>query len=160
MTHKKFISTKTYDHNLGFSCAFRQWRAASHCRFVHGYSLAVHLEFETTELDFRHWAVDFGSLKSLKGWLEDLFDHKLLIAEDDPELELFRQGHQRGVLDLVVVPYVGCERFAEMIFDATEVWLHDNGYEPRVKLRMVQVKEHEANSAMVIRDDRAGADLS
>jgi hypothetical protein len=27
MTRKKFISTKTYDHSIGLSCAFRQWRA-------------------------------------------------------------------------------------------------------------------------------------
>lgn len=153
MSGKKYISTKTYDHHLGLSCAFRQWRAESHCRYVHGYSIAVHFEFETAELDFRQWAVDFGSLKSLKGWLEDTFDHKTLIAEDDPELAFFRQGHQRGVLDLVVVPHVGCERFAEMIFDATEVWLEDNGYAPRVRLRKVQVKEHGANSAMVLRGE-------
>jgi hypothetical protein len=40
-----------------------------------------------------------------------------------------------------------------MIFDATEVWLEDNGYTPRVKLRKVQVKEHGANSAMVMREE-------
>jgi 6-pyruvoyltetrahydropterin/6-carboxytetrahydropterin synthase len=153
VTDKTFISTKTYDHSLGLSCAFRQWRAESHCRFLHGYSIAVHFEFETAELDFRHWAVDFGSLKSLKGWLEDMLDHKTLIAEDDPALPFFRQGHELGVMDLVVVPYVGCERFAEMIFDAAEVWLQDNGYSPRVRLRKVQVKEHGANSAMVVRSE-------
>ena len=55
-----FRSTKTYGHEMGFSCAFRQHRADSHCRLVHGYALAFHFEFEATELDVRNWVVDFG----------------------------------------------------------------------------------------------------
>ena len=39
----KYISTKTYKH-LG-PVAYRQWRADSHCRFIHGYSLEVHVKF-------------------------------------------------------------------------------------------------------------------
>ena len=31
-----FLSTKTYGHDLGLSAAFRQWRAESHCRLIHG----------------------------------------------------------------------------------------------------------------------------
>lgn len=36
--HVPFLyqSTKTYGHDRGFSCAFRQWRADSHCRLIHG----------------------------------------------------------------------------------------------------------------------------
>ena len=79
-----YKSTKTFGHELGLSSAFRQWKAQSHCRFVHGYALAVKFEFEAEELDVRNWVVDFGSLKSLRKMLEDTFDHKLLVAEDDP----------------------------------------------------------------------------
>ena len=33
-------STKTYGHEEGLSCCFRQWRAThSHCRLLHGYAL-------------------------------------------------------------------------------------------------------------------------
>lgn len=145
----KFVSTKTYGHNVGLSAAFRQWRAESHCRFLHGYSLAIRFEFEAADLDARNWVVDFGSLKSLKGWLENTFDHKTIVAEDDPEIEWFREGHKRGLLDLVVLPATGCERFAEIIFGAAEVWLADNGYSPRCRLASVEVMEHGANSAIV-----------
>lgn len=145
------LSTKTYGHDLGFSVAFRQWRAESHCRLVHGYSLAFKFVFSSTELDIRNWVVDFGSMKSLKGMLEDNFDHKMVISEDDPELEYFKEGARRGVLDLVVLPAVGCEKFAEFIFEVTESWLKDNGYAPRCNLHSVEVKEHGANSAMFSR---------
>jgi len=146
----KYISTKTYGHDIGLSCAFRQWRADSHCRFLHGYALAFRFEFETIELDRRNWVVDFGSLKSLKHILEDNFDHKTIIAEDDPELEFFKEADRRGVLKLVLVPAGGCEKFAQMVFEVTETWLADNGYTPRVKLRSVEVREHGANGAQAV----------
>src|SRR5690606_3137053 len=133
----------------GFSCAFRQWRAHSHCRFLHGYSLAFKFTFETDELDERNWAVDFGSLKSLKEILKTTFDHTTIIAEDDPELELFRELNTRGLIQLRILPDVGCEKFAEYMFLTAEVWLIDNGYSPRVGVKSVEVWEHGANSAQV-----------
>lgn len=143
-----FRSTKTYTHAIGLSSAFRQWRAESHCRFLHGYSLEVRLEFAAIKLDRRNWVVDFGSLKTLKGWLEDAFDHKTLVAEDDPELPLFRRMNEAGLIQMVIVPATGCEAFAKMIFEAAEVWLMDNGYKDRVALVSVEVAEHGANSAI------------
>lgn len=142
-----FRSTKTYGHEIGLSCAFRQWRAESHCRFIHGYALAVHFVFEADELDSRNWVVDFGSLKSLKGMLEDTFDHKLLIADDDPLKNLLLELEEEGIAEIRILPDVGCEKFAEFIFGATETWLESNGYSPRVRLLEVKVSEHGANSA-------------
>lgn len=143
-----FISTKTYGHNIGLSCCFRQWRAQSHCRFLHGYALQIRLEFEADELDERNWVVDFGSLKGFKTWLENTFDHKLLVAEDDPEKDTLCALAGMGTADVVLVDNTGCEAFAEMIFHAAEVWLRDNGYAPRVRMRSVEVSEHGANSAI------------
>lgn len=148
-----FRSTKTFGHNLGLSAAFRQWRADSHCKFLHGYALEIRLEFEADELDVRNWVVDFGSLKSLKGWLENTFDHKTLVAEDDPEMGLFEHMDHAGIIQLVKVPACGCEKFAEFIGEATEVWLSANGYSPRVRLASCEVKEHGANSAIWTPDD-------
>jgi len=155
MTDNNLIyqSTKTYAHSVGLSCCFRQWRAESHCHFLHGYALKVTLTFETEELDIRNWAVDFGSLKSLKGWLEDTFDHKLLIAEDDPERETLEDLAELGIADIRVLPDLGMERFAEAIWIYADMWLGDNGYKPRCKLRSVEVWEHEGNSAKVTLKD-------
>lgn len=143
-----FRSTKTFGHNLGLSAAFRQWRAQSHCSMIHGYALEIRIEFEAEELDVRNWAVDFGSLKMLRTLLEDTFDHKTLVAADDPERAWFEEAHERGILELVIVPATGCERFAEMIYKATEVWLDHSGYSPRCKVALVEVREHGANSAI------------
>lgn len=143
-----FTSTKTYGHEIGLSAVFRQWRAESHCKLLHGYALAVRLEFCSNELDVRNWVVDFGSLKSLKGLLEDTFDHTLLVAEDDPMLPELARLEGLGLANVVVVPATGCEAFAKLIFEAAEVWLKDNGYTPRCWVQRVEVREHGANSAI------------
>lgn len=143
-----YVSTKTYGHNVGLSACFRQWRADSHCRFLHGYALAVRLEFEADELDVRNWVVDFGSLKGFKTWLENTFDHRLLVAEDDPYIGTMQALDGGGLAQVVVVPATGCEAFAKLIYECGEVWLRDNGYAPRVRMRLVEVSEHGANSAI------------
>ena len=72
-----YYSTKTYGHNIGLACVFRQPNADhSHCHLLHGYSLAFRFTFGCKDLDNKNWAVDFGGLKPLKAWLEDKFDHK------------------------------------------------------------------------------------
>lgn len=145
----KYLSTKTFTHAQGLSCAFRQWRAESHCRFIHGYALQIRVEFETEDLDERNWVVDFGSLKSFKGMLEDTFDHKLIVAEDDPQIDDLTMLQQLGLAQVVILPAAGCEKFAEYVFGAAETWLQSNGYSPRVRVKRVEVSEHPANSAVV-----------
>lgn len=144
----KYTSTKTYGHEIGLSACFRQWRADSHCKLLHGYALGVKFEFGADKLDVRNWVVDFGSLKALKGRLEDTFDHTLLVAADDPMLGHFTRLDIAGLAKVVVVPATGCEAFAELIYTTTEIWLRDAGYAPRVKLLSVEVREHGANSAI------------
>jgi 6-pyruvoyltetrahydropterin/6-carboxytetrahydropterin synthase len=143
-----YRSTKTFGHELGLSAAFRQHRADSHCRFLHGYALAVKFVFKTEELDCRNWVVDFGGLKSLKTILEDTFDHKLLVAEDDPMKDELCQLQGLGIAEVIVLPAVGCEKFAEYIYGVTAQWLSDAGFAPRCKLVSVEVREHGANSSI------------
>lgn len=146
--HKPLISTKTYGHEVGLSTAFRQWRAESHCRHVHGYALGIKFIFAAQEVDRCGWVVDFGGLKDLKALLEDTFDHKLLVASDDPCLQTFNALHAMGGAHVVIVPATGCEAFARMIYDAAEQWLLDAGFSPRVWLVSVEVSEHGGNSAI------------
>jgi len=143
-----FVSTKTYGHDLGLSAAFRQWRAASHCSRIHGYALRVRLEFEAEELDGNNWVMDFGGLKQIKAWLESQFDHKLLVAADDPALRDLINLQTLGLADIVIIPATGCEAFANMVFKYVDAWLDEHGHTPRVRLSSVEVCEHGANSAI------------
>jgi len=152
----EYFSTKTYTHAQGLSCCFRQHKAShSHCQYLHGYALQIQLTFAAASLDERNWVQDFGGLKSIKAWLEQTFDHKLLVAEDDPQVEfLIREVVLRGIAQVVLVKATGCEAFAEMIGDFVQNWLRKNQpsiiSEERVRLVKVEVSEHGGNSAGVM----------
>lgn len=143
-----YQSTKTYGHDIGLSCAFRQWRAQSHCHLIHGYALSFKLVFESDELDANNWVVDFGSLKPLKAKLQENFDHTMLVAKDDPKKDILLSLQEHGLANIVLVGSTGCEATAKLVFDMTRQWLVEEGYSQRVKLVSVEVAEHGANSAI------------
>ena len=142
-----WASTKTYGHAEGLSVCFRQHRAESHCSFLHGYALSFTVVFEAFDLDHRGWVMDFGGLRPLKDWLKSTFDHKTVVAADDPEISTFRALSEAGVLELVILEDgVGCERFAEHVGKWVTAWL-DKTY-PRIRCSSVECREHGANSAI------------
>ena len=143
-----YISTKTYCHSVGLSCCFRQHRAKSHCRFLHGYALEVRVEFAAFVLDQNNWVIDFGSLKSFRTTLEQHFDHKTIVAEDDPDIDMFTMLEKHGLARLTMVKATGCEAFAELIYTLAQQWLIENNQWSRVKVARVEVSEHGGNSAI------------
>ncbi len=139
-------STKTYGYDEGLSACFRQWRADSHCSLLHGYALSFKFTFESYALDERNWVMDFGGLKPLKAWLKETFDHKLLVAGDDPMLEELAALNELGLANVHVVTATGCEIFAKMAGDWVSAWLSEHN--PRVRCIEVECREHGANSAI------------
>jgi len=148
----RYQSTKLFD---GYSTVFRQYKAdGTHCRFLHGYAISFRVWFEG-ELDHRNWVFDFGGMKRAKNKIHGmapkdyfayLLDHTTIIAQDDPYLEHFKQMDKDGVIQLRILDYVGCERFAEYLYNTINdfLLLETDG---RVKATKVEVYEHEKNSA-------------
>ena len=142
----RFFSSMKYGHERGLSSAFRQWRADSHCRFMHGYSLEFEFVFGANELDENNWVVDFGGLKHLETWLRLNFDHKTLVALDDPMFSVFEEMNEREAIDMVTVEATGCEMFAKMAMEYASD-LIEKIYGKRCWVESVTVREHGANSA-------------
>lgn len=142
-----YFSTKTYGPEAGLSATFRQHRADSHCRLIHGYALSFKFTFGCTELDKNGWVMDFGDCKLIKKWLESTFDHKMLVAEDDPRLDELTALGALGLADVLVIEGTGCEAFAEMAANYVQGVLiaQTNG---RVFLVSVECREHNGNSAI------------
>ena len=156
-----FISTKVFD---GFSCCFRQWKATTtHCQFLHGYGVSFKVWFEG-ELDDRNWVWDFGGMKraktkidgkSPKEWMDYMFDHTVLIAEDDPmriRLEMLNSDQSRGKqyegpFQIRIVPATGAEKFAEYIYSKLNDFVKTETNN-RVKVKQVEFREHSKNSAI------------
>jgi 6-pyruvoyltetrahydropterin/6-carboxytetrahydropterin synthase len=143
-----YRSTKTYDHNEGLSCCFRQWRADdSHCQQIHGYALAFRFVFATRTLDERGWCLDFGGLKAVRAWLHEMFDHTVLVAADDPYRDEFERLAGLGLMNLRILPAVGCEAVARHVFmHVGKMVRADTG--GRVWVESVEVREHSGNSAI------------
>ena len=149
----KFQSTKVFD---GFSCVFRQWKAeGTHCRFLHGYGVSFKVWFEG-ELDERNWVWDFGGMKRAKGtidgkspkeWMDYMFDHTLVVAEDDPYLEGFKAMDTHGLTQTRVVPATGAEQFAKFIYDKLNPFIQEET-DNRVRIVKVEFREHGKNSAI------------
>jgi len=122
--------------------------------------------------------MDFGGLKTFKSWADWMFDHTLVVAEDDPMLDRFKEmsgwssvsefdGHsalvqtepyrRKGVCDLRIVQGVGCEMFAKMCYDSMAAILEQMKSDPdparypvnpSVRIKSAEVFEHGANSAI------------
>ena len=149
----KFQSTKLFD---GFSCVFRQWKATNtHCRFLHGYGVSFRVWFEG-DLDERNWVWDFGGMKraktkisglSPKQWMDWMFDHTGIVAKDDPELPIFEDMDEKGIIQLRIVEATGAEKFAEFIFHKLNPFIQEetNG---RAKVAKVEFMEHGKNTAI------------
>jgi 6-pyruvoyltetrahydropterin/6-carboxytetrahydropterin synthase len=140
--------------------------------------------FESETLDDRNWVMDFGGLKAFKEWADWQFDHTLIVAHDDPHLPFFKEMNnlvtirgdndvestvtqeRGGVCDIRIVHGVGCEKFAELVYntmqDILEAYQRGESYTlpngktfscrypvgQGVKLRSAEVFEHSANSAV------------
>ena len=151
----KFQSSKVFDC---FSTVFRQWKATTtHCRFVHGYGISFKVYFEG-DLDERNWVWDFGGMKraktkidgkSPKEWMDYMFDHTLVVAEDDPELMAFKQMDTAGVAQVRVIPATGAEKFAEYIYNKLNEFVNTET-EGRVRVTKVKFMEHGKNAACYV----------
>ena len=142
----KYYSTKTYGHERGLSCAFRQPNAThSHCSLIHGYALSFKFVFGCYELDDKNWVVDFGGLEDIKQWLEDNFDHKVAVDKNDQYKEELIKS---PIHDVIEMDGVGCEKFAEHAFKQAN-YIITKLTQGRCWVEEVEVKEHGANSAIV-----------
>ena len=148
----KFQSSKVFD---GFSTVFRQWKAKeTHCRFLHGYGVSFKVYFEG-ELDEKNWVWDFGGMKRAKtlidgkqpkAWMDYMFDHTVIIAEDDPGMGGWETMNKLEVIQLRVIPATGAEKFSEFIFNKLNEFVHTET-EGRVRVTKVKFMEHGKNAA-------------
>ena len=148
-----FTSTKVFD---GFSCCFRQWKATTtHCQYLHGYGVSFKVWFEG-DLDERNWVWDFGGMKraktkidgkSPKEWMDWMFDHTIIVAEDDPYINTLQQLNNAGIAQVRTVPATGAEKFAEFIYHKLNKFVKEETG-GRVKVGQVEFMEHNKNSAI------------
>ncbi len=98
MAHIKTVS-RYHDISAGHRVVGHEGK----CRFLHGHNYRVHFECTAPDVDTVGRVIDFGVIKSaLCMWLEDNWDHQMLLWEEDPLLLVFRNikfGTHIGLAD-------------------------------------------------------------
>ena len=131
----------------------RQWRDKGHCSYVHGYGRYVRLTFEATELDERGWVMDFGDLRDVKSWIESEWDHRTLIAADDPVIPELKALEKVGGINLNILPkgYLpGIEESCRYLYDRLNPVIQRKTNN-RVEITRVEIWETEKNQAEYVR---------
>jgi len=94
-------TTATRYHDI--STGHRVHGHENKCRHLHGHNYRVHFHVEGGTLDNIGRVLDFGVIKSaLCLWLEDNWDHRFLVFQDDPHLAALQAIDPEGV---VAVPF-------------------------------------------------------
>lgn len=145
-----WIATKTYSYSRELTCCYRQWNATDKISRLHGTNLSFKMVFECHKLDEQGRVIDFSQLTHIDEWLRIHFDHTTCVSQDDPHLDLFRELHQMGIIEMRIVHGVGPEHFAEMLFKEVMTWLRDSQTITRATIRSVECSEHEGYSALYV----------
>lgn len=92
------------------------------CRHLHGHNGRAMISLEGEALDHRGMLVDFTDIKrSLRTWIDDELDHRMILHRDDPLLPVL-QAHNQPVY--VVGHNPTAENIARLIYDRA----HEQGF--------------------------------
>jgi 6-pyruvoyltetrahydropterin/6-carboxytetrahydropterin synthase len=150
----EYYSTKRFGP---ISTGHRQWRDEGHCKFAHGYGRYVKLTFACKSLDDKMWCMDFGGLRFVKQWLEEQWDHRMLIASNDPLLSEWLIMDKLGGIHINIMDVdkgwgPGIEGSCKFVFDTLNPLIKEKTND-RVWIREVEIYEHENNSAAYVNNE-------
>lgn len=140
-----YVINKTFGE---YPFAHRQHTHKGHCRFVHGHNWRFKVKLKSEVLDENGFVYDFGQFKQLKEWFTEMFDHTLIINEDDPMIDFFKENEKYKdckLWDLRIVPSGSAENLAKYIYGyINKNFIKDNS---NYQLVSVTVLEDEKNNA-------------
>ncbi|MDR0391367.1 MAG: 6-carboxytetrahydropterin synthase [Planctomycetaceae bacterium] len=104
------------------------------CSHLHGHNARVRITLRGAELDDGGMLLDFNKIKKAIGkWLDDNFDHRVILCKDDPLAELLLQINE----PIYLLPdNPTAENLAKVIF----------GYCEQLKLPVVSVQFWETEN--------------
>lgn len=91
----KLTADRYHDISAGHRVAGHE----SKCAHLHGHNYRVHFFVEAPKLDHLGRVVDFSVIKTtLCQWLEDNWDHKMILWKEDPMLPVLMQVDEAGIV--------------------------------------------------------------
>jgi 6-pyruvoyltetrahydropterin/6-carboxytetrahydropterin synthase len=121
---------------IRFCYGHRLLEYAGKCRHLHGHNGRAVISLAATKLDALGMVMDFSHIKRIvSAWIDDKFDHKMLLHKNDPLLPLLVE-HGQPVFPLDVNPTA--ENIARLIYDfnlqqgfpvvQVQLWETDDSY--------------------------------
>ena len=100
---------------IDFCYGHRLLNYSGKCRHLHGHNGRAVIVLEGEQLDDRGMVVDFAEIKrSLRSWIDNELDHRMILNESDPALPFLRELKE----PLCVIPVnPTAENIARKIFD-------------------------------------------
>jgi 6-pyruvoyltetrahydropterin/6-carboxytetrahydropterin synthase len=88
------------------------------CRYLHGHNGKALITLRSEALDQRGMVVDFSEIKrSVSVWIDEVFDHRMILHREDPAVPLLRQiGEPVFLMDTNPT----AENIARLIFERAE----------------------------------------
>ncbi len=97
------------------SIVYKHWISMAHrlaghvgpCGRLHGHNYLIEIELRGHALNKSGMIIDFSEVKKLLGaWLDANWDHKLMLAQDDPIIAASKEAHDiLKEFGLITVPY-------------------------------------------------------
>jgi len=102
---------------IEFCYGHRLLNYAGKCKYLHGHNGKAEIHLESATLDDRGMVIDFTDIKrSISAWIDENWDHKMLLHREDPLVPLLQAQHQPLFL-LDVNPTA--ENMARLLFQIT-----------------------------------------
>ncbi|MBP9733791.1 MAG: 6-carboxytetrahydropterin synthase [Candidatus Omnitrophica bacterium] len=100
---------------FSFSYGHRLIKHKGKCERYHGHNGLVQVVCEGPELNDNRMLIDFDIIsKALKGWIDEEFDHRMILNEQDPMTELLKK---KGEKYFSMPDDPTAEALAKVIFD-------------------------------------------
>lgn len=123
---------------IEFCYGHRLMNYSGKCRFPHGHNGIVEITCQSDQLDERGMVVDFGDIKKvIKSFIDESWDHKMLLRKDDPLVEEFRK---RGEPLFLFDENPTAETFARFLYD----------YARAQNLPVSEVRFHETPGSVAV----------
>lgn len=143
----RFFTTHRY---APISTGHRNWQESGKCAWTHGHGRIVEITFGASELDNRGTSVSNNDLGVIENWLKNEWDHRILIAHDDPLLPEFNALHELGGINLNIMhsPYgPSVEQSSTYVFDKVDHIIKEITNN-RCWVQLVQIWEHYNTAIM------------
>ena len=99
------------------------------------------------------FVVDYGDLHELKQHLDYMYDHTLVIDEEDPYMDTFKMLEKAGVCDIRTQPMgPGMEGTSHYLCEWADKWLREKT-KGRAWVISVEARENDKNSSIYVESD-------